>query len=171
MQLFLQSDQPAMPQKHNKAGGAGSSIIGMLEVCESDFATNLAKEETEEEDAQSEYEKITQENKLTRTTKEQDTKYKTQESKQLDSTIAEISSDREASNNELSAVLEYYEKVKDRCIAKPETYEDRVKRRTAEIEGLKQALETLENETAFVQKRGKGSKRGRSNLRGALTTD
>eukprot|EP00972_Heterocapsa_arctica_P113291 16436332-Heterocapsa_arctica.AAC.1 len=57
--------QPAMPENHSKASGAGTSIIGILEVCESDFATNLAKEETEEADSASDYEKMTQENALT----------------------------------------------------------------------------------------------------------
>merc|ERR1712190_18724 len=52
--------QPAMPVKHDKSSGAGGSIIDVLEVCESDFATNLAKEEAEEADAQSQYEKVSQ---------------------------------------------------------------------------------------------------------------
>merc|ERR1719210_2346351 len=56
---FMQ--QPAAPQTHGKAQGAGGSIINILQVCESDFATNLAKEEAEEADAQSEYEKVSQE--------------------------------------------------------------------------------------------------------------
>merc|ERR1712151_1482167 len=98
---FMQ--QPPLPEKHAKATGAGNSIIGILEVCESDFANNLAKEEQEEADASSEYEKITQENKITKVTKEQDVRYKTQESKSLDKNVAELSSDREASNSELSA--------------------------------------------------------------------
>merc|ERR1712187_366577 len=114
---FMQ--QPAVPEKHSQSTGAGQSIIGILEVCESDFATNLAKEETEESDAQASYDKITQENKVTKTTKEQDVKYKTQESKSLDKTAAEYSADRDTANTELAAVDEYYAKIKDRCIAKP----------------------------------------------------
>merc|ERR1719442_140290 len=152
--------QPAQPELHEKATGAGSSIIGILEVVESDFAKNLAKEETQEDDAQSEYEKMTQENKITRTTQEQDVKYKTQNSKSLDKTIAEISSDRETTATELDAVNDYYAKIQDRCIAKPESYESRKQRRTAEIEGLKEALRVLEEETAFVQRRQRGHFRG-----------
>jgi peptidoglycan hydrolase CwlO-like protein len=145
--------QPAKPEAHEKASGAGGSIIDILEVCESDFATNLAKEETEEADAESEYEKTTQENKISKAMKEQDVKYKTQESVALDKTISELSSDKETTNNELSAVMEYYSKIKERCIAKPETYESRKARREAEIAGLKEALSILEGEAAFLQRR------------------
>jgi len=153
---FMQ--QPAAPQQHGKAGGAGGSIINILEVCESDFATNLAKEETEESDSASEYEKTTQENKVTKATKDQDAKYKGQEATALDKEIAELSSDRDTSNSELSAVMEYYGKIKERCIAQPETYEERKARREAEIQGLKEALSILENEAAFVQRGRKGGK-------------
>merc|ERR1719189_2544673 len=109
--------QPAMPEKHTKASGAGSGIIGILEVCESDFAKNLASESTEEDDAEAAYEKKTQENKVTKTTKDKDVKYSTQEFQTLDKEIAELSADRETTSSELSAVLEYYAKIKDRCIA------------------------------------------------------
>jgi hypothetical protein len=155
--------QPAKPELHSKAQGAGDSIVGILEVVESDFATNLAKEETQEEDAQAEYEKMTQENKVTKTMKDQDVKYKTQDAKSTDKSIADMSSDRETENAELTAVLEYYAKIKDRCIAKPETYEERKRRRDAEIQGLKEALSVIEDETAFVQRKRRGG-----NFRGAL---
>jgi len=148
---FMQ--QPAKPAAHGKASGAGGSIINILEVCESDFATNLSKEETEEADAQEEYEKTTQENKITKTTKEQDVKYKSQEATSLDKTISELSSDKDTTNTELSAVLEYYGKIKERCVAKPESYEEKKARREAEIAGLKDALSILESEAAFLQKK------------------
>merc|ERR1712151_944993 len=152
--------QPAAPELHSKSAGAGGSIIDILEVVESDFATNLAKEETEEADAQAEYEKVSQENAVSKTLKDQDVKYRTQEAKSQDATVAEYSSDRETANTELSAVLEFYAKIKERCIAKPEGYEERRRRREAEINGLKQALSILEDETALVQRKRRGSFRG-----------
>merc|ERR1740124_573812 len=151
--------QPAMPEKHGKSGGAGGSIISILEVCESDFSENLAKEETQESDAVSEYEKTTQANKVSKTTGDQDVKYKTQEFKGLDKAITELTTDKDTVSTELSAVNEYYSQIRDRCIAKPESYESRKARREAEIEGLKQALQVLEEETAFVQRKRHGGLR------------
>merc|ERR1719407_15108 len=68
---MIQEDDKSFMQQHEKASGAGGSIINILEVCESDFATNLAKEESAESDSAEEYEKTTQENKVTKATKEQ----------------------------------------------------------------------------------------------------
>jgi len=155
----MQQPQPDKPLLHSSATGAGNGIIGILEVVESDFAKNLAKETTEEDDAESNYQKTTQENKVTKTLKEQDVKYKTQEFTGLDKSIADMTGDRETSDAELSAVMEYYAKIKDRCIAKPETYAARKGRREAEISGLKEALAILEDETAFVQRGKRGGAR------------
>jgi len=151
MQL-MQQQQPAAPKKFKKSSGAGDSIIGMLEVAESDFAKNLAEEQQEEDAAQTEYEKLTQENKVTKASKEQDVKYKTKEFKGLDKSVTELSSDRDGLNTELDAVLEYYDKIKEKCVAKPEPYEERKKRREAEIAGLKEALSILEGEAVFIQR-------------------
>jgi len=155
--------QPAMPALHTKSTGAGTSIIGILEVVESDFATGLAKEETQEDASKALYDDITQENKVTKTMQDQDLKYKTAEVKSLAKAIADLSSDKETLSTELAAVNEYYSKLKDRCIAKPETYEERKARREAEINGLKEAFQVLESETAFVQRNSR-----RTHMRGAL---
>jgi len=150
------ADQPAKPETFEKAGGAGGSIVGILEVVESDFSKNLATENLQEDDAQSSHDKVSQENAITKTVKEQDVKYKTQEFHALDKSISELSSDRATADSELSAVMEYYAKIKERCIAKPESYESRKGRRTAEINGLKEALQILEEETALVQRKKRG---------------
>jgi predicted nucleic acid-binding Zn-ribbon protein len=152
--------QPATPEYHTAASGAGSGIIGMLEVVESDFATGLASEETAESDSQTQYEKVSQENAISKTTMGQDVNYKTKEFKGLDKEVSELVSDRETTNTELEAVLEYYAKIKERCIAKPETYEERKRRREAEISGLKEALDILESETAFTQRARRAGPRG-----------
>jgi len=146
-------DQPAKPVLHAAAGGAGGSIIGILEVVESDFAKSLAKEEAEEADSQAEYDQTTQENQVTKTMKSQDVTYKVKEFKSLDKSVADMTSDRAGKDTQLKAVLDYYAQVKDRCIAKPESYEERKARREAEIAGLKEALSILESETALVQTR------------------
>merc|ERR1719487_1824873 len=137
---------------HQAAEGAGSGIIGMLEVIESDFSKGLAEMISTEDTAQADYERITKENEIAKTTKEQDVKYKTKTAKSLDKSVAETTSDKEGLQTELDAVLDYWEKIKEQCIAKAEPYEERKKRREAEIAGLKEALAILEGEAALLQK-------------------
>merc|ERR1719163_362884 len=99
---------------------------------------------------------------MTKAAKDQDVKYKTQEAKGLDKSITELSNDRDATNTELASVNTYYTKLQGRCVAKPVSYEERKKARDAEIAGLKEALNVLENEAALVQKSGRKSR----NMRG-----
>jgi len=137
---------------HGSSDGASSGIIGLLEVCESDFSKALTEMTAAEETAQNEYDAETKGNEITKATKDQDVKYKTKESIGLDKSVAEYSSDKGGVETELSAVNEYLKELGGRCIAKAETYGERKTRREAEISGLKEALTVLENETAFIQK-------------------
>jgi hypothetical protein len=148
--------QPEMPSYHSKSSGAGSGIIGMLEVVESDFGKGLAQSEMEEDEAAAEYEKISMMNKLTKTEKEQDVKYKTKEAAALEKAVTEKSSDRESAQTELDAVLDYSKSVRSACVAKPDTYEERKSRREAEVAGLKEALEILDGEAVLVQTKQHG---------------
>jgi len=138
--------------KQQKAEGAAAGIIGMLEVVESDFSKGLAEMIAIEEAAAAEYEKVTKENEIAKTMKTQDVKYKTKEAKSLDKSAAELTADREGLQTELDAVLDYWTKIQEQCVAKVEPYEERKKRREAEIAGLKEALSILEGEAALIQK-------------------
>jgi len=139
-------------KNHEAADGAAGGIVGLLEVVESDLSKGLAEMMATEEAAAADHDKQTKENAVTRTNKEQDVKYKTAEFTRLDKAVAEATSDREGVQTELDAVLEYLEKLKEQCIAKAETYEERVRRRESELSGLREALQILDGEAALLQK-------------------
>merc|ERR1740120_177285 len=124
-------DQPAKPPLHKKSMGAGGSIMDILEVVEADLAKNLAEAEQEETDEAQAYERVTQEIKVQMASKGKDVRYKVQEFKSLDQAVNEQSEARDSTQEELDAVLEYYGKVRERCVAKPEAYEQRAARRGA----------------------------------------
>lgn len=142
--------QPAVGV-HGKSTDSASGIISILEVAESDFARSLAETQEAEDDAVSVYEKTTQENQVNTATKKATVTGKQQESARLQQSISDNTSDRDGTSTELAAVLEYLEKLRPQCTTEPESYEDRKARREHEIEGLKDALDILENETAFTQ--------------------
>eukprot|EP00811_Abedinium_folium_P012394 NODE_21493_length_750_cov_6.178170.p3 GENE.NODE_21493_length_750_cov_6.178170~~NODE_21493_length_750_cov_6.178170.p3 ORF type:complete len:132 (-),score=56.65 NODE_21493_length_750_cov_6.178170:211-606(-) len=123
----------------------------MLEVIESDLGKNLAQVKDEEENAIEAYEKVMQENKLTKTSKEQDVKYKQSEAAAHDKSVAELNGDLESTQTELAAALEAAKSLREQCVEKPESYEERHAKRQEEIEGLKQALGILDGQAAFVQ--------------------
>jgi hypothetical protein len=138
---------------HGAAEGAGSGIVGMLEVVESDFTKGLAEMTVTEQTSQAEYDKETSSNEISKATKEQSLKYKTKEFKGLDSSVAEATSDRRTTQEELDAIMQYLGKLDDICIAKAEPYSERKARREAELAGLKEALNILNGEAVLLQRK------------------
>merc|ERR1719247_2194464 len=86
--LKVLNEYYAKDSAHSSADGAGSGIIGLLEVCESDFTKGLAEMTSTEQTAASEYDRETKENEITKATKDQDVKYETKEAKGLDKGVA-----------------------------------------------------------------------------------
>lgn len=123
--------------------GGGTAIIGLLEVCESDFSKGLAEADSEEDAAQDEYEKLTTENKKERAVKDKTVANIGTEVARIEKKVSEFTGDRSETKQELDALLEYLEKLTKQCVAQPESYHDRVERRKREIEGLEQALNML----------------------------
>jgi DNA repair exonuclease SbcCD ATPase subunit len=144
---------------HDKAEGAASGIIGLLEVCESDFVKGLTEMTAQEESAVASYEAYVKEDDIQKAKKDQAVKYKTQEAAGLDKQVAEMSTDLEAVTDELSAVLKALDKLNEMCVAKAEPYEERKGRRESEIKGLKEALSILDDAPALIQKSSKRSLR------------
>merc|ERR1719274_373723 len=137
-----QSDLGDAMSLAQKSTGAASGIIGMLEVAESDFSKMLAEGQAAEDQAQSEYEALTEDNKVLTAEKTTAVKYKNKDKKETEAFLSETKDDLGTTQEELDAVLEYYDKLK------PQPYAERKKRREKEIAGLKEALDILEAESA-----------------------
>jgi len=123
--------------------GAAGGIVSLLEVCESDFSKGLAEAVAVEEDAAANYEAETKSNDMTKLTKDKDVEYKQKAIASLEKTGTELTTDRDAEQSELDAVMQSLASLEKQCIAKAETYESKASKQKAEIDGLKSALESL----------------------------
>jgi len=137
---------------HVAAEGTGSSIIGLLEVVESDFSKNLAEIISTEEAAVQEYDETSKQNAIDKANKEQDVKYKSQESANRDKETAEAKADRAGVQKELDAVQAVLKSLHAQCDETTTPYEELKRRREAELAGLRQALEILEGEAVLLQR-------------------
>lgn len=132
---------------------ASSMILGILETSASDFTKLLAEAEASESEAADSYKRLIQDNKVAKASKEAAVKGKTTNLKSLEVQLSHHQENLDTVSKELDAVLSYLEKLKPQCTAKAMTYEEKKAARESEMEGLKEALQILEGETAFVQKR------------------
>merc|ERR1711994_439524 len=101
---------------------------------------DLARVIADEESAAAEYDRVSKENEIEKTTKDQDVLYKGKASKNLDRDASELSTDRSNVQEELDAANEALSKFEAQCIEKAETYAQRKAGFAAEIAGLKEAL-------------------------------
>jgi len=133
--------QPSFGAANSDAGG---SIISVLEVAEEDFTRLYAEVDQSENEAADAYEKLTTENKVSKATKSAEVKGKLSEIKGLEVQLEQANEDHGSTSAELDAVLAYLDKLKPQCETKVMSYEEKVAKRNAEIEGLKEALSILE---------------------------
>jgi hypothetical protein len=108
---YAEKEEAFVQTTHDKATGAASGIIGMLEVVESDFSKNLAEGSAAEAMAVEAYEKLTQDNEIATTEKETAVKYKTKDQKETEAALIGLKEDADGTSKELAAVLEYWDKL------------------------------------------------------------
>jgi chromosome segregation ATPase len=129
-------------------GGAktdvAGTIVSMLEVAESDFSRLLAESEAEESAAKEAYDKLVQDNAVSRAAKQTEVKGNENEVKHLNASLLNYKEDHATTGKELDSVLAYLDKLKPQCETKVMSYAERKAKREQEVEGLKEALSILE---------------------------
>jgi len=152
IQTHAVAKRAGRPEFGGAKSDAASGIISVLEVAESDFTSLLAETETAEDQAADAYAKQTEENKVSKATKEADAKAKASEVKSLTVELGHAEEDHASTSTELDAVNAYIDKLRPQCEEKAMSYEEKKAAREAEIAGLKEALEILSGGIGFLQR-------------------
>merc|ERR1719160_1204899 len=151
--------QPTVAFGGAKSDSAGG-IIGILETMGEEFRKTVKENSAEERAAVKAYEKLSNENKVAKATKEAEIKGAESQIKSLDVTIKDNGEDKKMAEKEKGAVEEYIEKLKPQCEGRVVPYAERKAKREAEINGLKEGLAILESESpsgafSFMQQHAK----------------
>merc|ERR1719321_1560797 len=145
--LVQQEPPPVFSDEPYQGMGAESGgVVGMLEVIESDFARLQADTKANEATAAKEYEDFMNDSELDKTKKTSDIEHKEAKKQDEAHMLENKKVDLEGTQKELDAALRYFDKLKPSCVDSGVSYADRVARREAEIDSLKEALKVLNGE-------------------------
>jgi len=146
---FVQVKQA--PELGGASTDIASTITSMLEASEEEFTKLLADTEAAESAALASFEKLSKDNAVAKASKQTDATGAAAEVKQLEVALSNYKEDHATLSDEMTAVLNYLDKLKPQCETKVMSYAERKSRREQEIAGLKEALTILSDEAAFVQ--------------------
>jgi len=132
------------PYKGMQAGSGG--IVGMLEVVLSDFARLEAETSMDEEQNAAAYQKFMDESNEDIAVKETEADHLEKKKAKNGEDLRARKKELELTQTELDKALEYYDTLKQDCLDKGLSYEDRVKAREEEIQSLQEALKILDGE-------------------------
>merc|ERR1719506_1304449 len=140
---------------------ASTGIMGMLEVIKGDFARTIKETKAAEDQAQRDFIEFERETKMSITTKETGLDHTDRELTETNDALSTAGDELRTQQGLLDAAVETWEKLIPGCVADPGmSYEERVQRRNAEVQALKDAYCILSNEDTgcsgvFLQKRAR----------------
>ena len=126
---------------------ASTGIMGMLDVIKSDFIRSITETEAAEKQAQADFIVFERETKMSIAKKTTALEHTDRELTETGDKLAEDNDSLRTQQNLLDAAVEQWEKLIPGCVADPGmSYEERVERRNAEVQALKDAFCILSNE-------------------------
>merc|ERR1719201_1849082 len=145
---FAQQEPPPVfdDEPYQGMGAESGGIVGMLEVIESDFARLQAETKAAEATAAKEYQQFMNDSEIDKTKKTSDIEHKEAKKQDEEHMLETKKQDLQGTQKELDAALHYFDKLKPSCVDEGVSYAERVARREAEIDSLKEALKVLNGE-------------------------
>jgi len=121
----------------------GGSVVDFLEVILTDFSRLESETATSEATEQETYERFSFESKKDKALKENEREHKETKQVSKESALHSAEAELKATQEQLEMAVAYYEKLKPSCVDSGVTYEERVRRREADIQSLQEALKIL----------------------------
>jgi prefoldin subunit 5 len=121
----------------------GGNVVDFLEVILADFARLESETSTDEAMESEEYKNFMFESEKDQALKQNEMKHKTETKTAKESALHSAQEELKLTQEALDKAVAYYEKLKPTCVDTGISYEERVKRREAEMQSLQEALKIL----------------------------
>jgi len=144
---IIESAMNVLKEVFAEKATAGNTIVGILEVAQSDFAKLLTEATAQEAAAAADYKKMSSEAKVREAALSTELKGVTRMTLETQSDEQHLTRELDSVQKEVEAVEAYWEQLKPQCEVKTPSHEERATRRKNEIDGLQNALGALSGET------------------------
>jgi hypothetical protein len=145
-EFYAKAESSFVQEPYKGMQDVKGGVLGLLEVCLSDFARLETETSMAEEEAQSSYEKFMDETTQSKEVKEVEKEHKEGNKADAEADLRATKKELSLTQEELDKALEYYGVLKADCLDTGLSYQERVKAREEEIQSLQEALRILQGE-------------------------
>jgi len=138
------------PDAEEYKGREGGGIVDVLEVVVSDYHREEAEAKAAEEESVREFDKLMLDLKESAAKKKVRQEHLRRKLDEVESELATIQDELASSSEQLKEASSYDEELRNTCIGKTESREERIARRKEEIAALKQANEELKEQSGLT---------------------